>query len=132
MKTIALLLLATPLFLVASCGNSNTDIVGKWTFSDVAFPNGLPAKTSKDDVQQMREVFRGMTYDFSGKGGYVYASNLSETPIKGTYTISGKDLKMKSKGNDQHLLIEELDANKLVLELPAKNKNDRFQLVFTR
>jgi len=133
MKKLIAAIMIAPLLLLASCGGSN-DIIGKWKFSDVNFPNGAPKEATPEQIGEMKEMFKNMSYDFKEDKTFTFTSAMSDQPIKGTYKVNDKNLSMTVEGKEEHFIIEELTSDKLVIEMKEAGgkKEDRFQMVFTK
>jgi len=135
MKKIFAALLVAPLLFLASCGgNPSEQILGKWTFSDITFPNGTPKDATPENIAQMKEMFKSMSYNFTDKTNFSFVSGMSDEPMKGTYKITDDKLFLTIKGTTQEFKVNELTSSKLVLEISDKDQkaDERFEMAFTK
>ena len=129
-------MLVAPLLFLASCGGSG-DIVGKWKFSDVTFPNGKPAEVTDEQIGEMKEMFKTMTYTFTKDSKFEFQTTFFGKTEKqsGTYKVAGEDLTLKFDKKEEKMKIKEASSDKLVLEPVMEGesmKGKTFQLVFTK
>ena len=138
MKKLVLLLLAAPLLLLASCGNSYRDLYGKWEFSNITYDDpAAAAKVDAFEFEQTKDLFRGMTYHFKDEEQFTLVTpNLNDELLSGTFSLEngGDELVLKYTNGEKRFIIKKLEEKKLVLqEIQKGNKTeDKVSFVYTR
>ena len=108
-KNYNLLLLFFTLVLVSSCKKDEVatpapTLVGKWDATDVVGKaTTLDFQTGKPTDQDLSQKLTGFTFDFKEDKTFTASSGVTvdvskkTTPIAGTYTLTGNDLKINYK-----------------------------------